>query len=137
MQSQLNALEAHVRTLTRDVEKLRRQGEARDKRQQAIIDNQRKTHQLLECLITNMESNKQQNIQTSTPTEITDDESIPQQYQIETDELRMLKNDTSGPGNLAAHLVQRLFPELFGETNLRFHYNWTGGGNLKKGVMCS
>jgi len=44
----------------------------------------------------------------------------------------MFVHEANSAGHLAAILVRRLFPELFGSANLRFSYNWYGGWLRKK-----
>ncbi|KAK3093361.1 hypothetical protein FSP39_014551 [Pinctada imbricata] len=39
-----------------------------------------------------------------------------------------MKRCSLNPGNFAVKIVERLFPELFGEDNLRFQFSYNGGG---------
>lgn len=57
---------------------------------------------------------------------------IPDAYHINNDELISFEQSTKGPGNFAARLTKRFFPELFGNDNLQFWYNWYGGGKHAK-----
>lgn len=58
---------------------------------------------------------------------------IPDEYAISESELRNMESRNGG--NFAVHLTRRLWPELFGEGNIRFNYNWYGGGQLNKEEM--
>lgn len=51
---------------------------------------------------------------------------------ISEEEVRQIFRRSNNPGLFAAHLTQRLFPELFTDANLRHHYNFYGGGTLNK-----
>ncbi|XP_062592664.1 uncharacterized protein LOC134254135 [Saccostrea cucullata] len=57
---------------------------------------------------------------------------IPEEFQIPDAELREILRDSRNSGNFAVNLCRKLFPELYGEGNLRFDYNWFGGGKLGK-----
>ncbi|XP_053388739.1 BEN domain-containing protein 3-like [Mercenaria mercenaria] len=63
-------------------------------------------------------------------------QSVPSEYSISEEELASIKRDSKGAGNFGAQLVKRLFPELFGPTNLRHQYNWFGGGVKSKQELC-
>lgn len=64
----------------------------------------------------------------STPTA----EGIPPEFRIDDSELRVLVRESRNAGNFAVNLTRKLFPELFGEGQLRYEYNWYGGGKLAK-----
>ena len=69
------------------------------------------------------------------PVDLTDSaglDGIPEMYHIPANQLSSLESRTKGPGNYAAHITKLLFPELFGVDNLRFWYNWFGGGKHGK-----
>ncbi|XP_061192786.1 uncharacterized protein LOC133200997 [Saccostrea echinata] len=57
---------------------------------------------------------------------------IPEEYKLEDSELRQIVRDSRNAGNFAVILSRRLWPELFGEGNLCFQYNWYGGGKHNK-----
>ncbi|XP_061185032.1 uncharacterized protein LOC133193061 [Saccostrea echinata] len=57
---------------------------------------------------------------------------IPEEYKFEDSELRQIVRDSRNAGNFAVNLSRRLLPELYGEGNLRFQYNWYGGGKHNK-----
>ena len=65
----------------------------------------------------------------------TDPSGIPEEYAISEPELRSMVRDSRNGGNFAVNLTRKLWPELFGEGNLRFNYNWYGGGQLNKQEM--
>ena len=52
---------------------------------------------------------------------------IPEEYEMEDSELRRIMRDSRNAGNFAVNISRRLWPELFGEGDLRFQYNWYGG----------
>ena len=64
-----------------------------------------------------------------------DTSGIPEEYAISEPELRSMVRDSRNGGNFAVNLTRKLWPELFGEGNLRFNYNWYGGGQLNKQEM--
>jgi len=70
------------------------------------------------------------------PVDLTDNsaglDGIPEMYHIPANQLLSLESRTKGAGNFAAHITKWLFPELFGVDNLRFWYNWFGGGKHGK-----
>ena len=53
---------------------------------------------------------------------------IPEEYETEDSEFRRFMRDSRNAGNFAVNISRRLWPELFGEGDLRFQYNWYGGG---------
>jgi hypothetical protein len=57
---------------------------------------------------------------------------IPVQYRLSVDELHGINESAQGKGNFAKLVVERLFPELFGPDNLRWLYNYNGGGARAK-----
>lgn len=57
---------------------------------------------------------------------------IPEEFQLEDSYLRKTLRESRNSGNFAVNLTRRLFPELFGEGQLRFEYNWYGGGKHTK-----
>jgi hypothetical protein len=59
-------------------------------------------------------------------------EDIPEEYQITESMLRDIQQDSRNAGNFAVNLTKKLWPELFGEGNLRWMYNWYGGGKHNK-----
>ncbi|XP_060570938.1 uncharacterized protein LOC132729236 [Ruditapes philippinarum] len=59
-------------------------------------------------------------------------EGLPEELIINEEELRQVHRDSNNAGHFAALLVKKLFPELYGPTNLRLNYNWYGGGQKKK-----
>lgn len=59
-------------------------------------------------------------------------ENIPEKYCIPDEELTEMNRECKSAGNFGGHLVKLLFPELFGPNNLKFFYNWNGGGKLMK-----
>ena len=60
---------------------------------------------------------------------------IPEEYTISEPELRSMVRESRNGGNFAVNLTWKLWPELFGEGNLCFNYNWYGGGQLNKQKM--
>lgn len=57
---------------------------------------------------------------------------LPEEYAIGDEELRQIVRDSRNAGNLAVNLCRKLWPELYGEGNLQFSYNWYGGGKHNK-----
>ncbi|CAG2201051.1 unnamed protein product [Mytilus edulis] len=57
---------------------------------------------------------------------------IPDLYNIPNEELTRIKVSAKSSGNFAAALTKRFFPELYGMDNLRYFYNWNGGGKHGK-----
>lgn len=57
---------------------------------------------------------------------------IPEEHAIGDEELRQIVRDSRNAGNFAVNLCRKLWPELYGEGNLRFSYNWYGGGKHNK-----
>lgn len=57
---------------------------------------------------------------------------IPEEFQLEDSYLRKTLREYRNSGNFAVNLTRRLFPELFSEGQLRFDYNWYGGGKHTK-----
>jgi len=47
-------------------------------------------------------------------------------------EVRQIFRQSSNPALFAAHLTQRVFPELFTDANQKHHFNFYGGGALNK-----
>lgn len=126
---------------SRDIEKLRRQGESQTRLLNEILSNQHKQQQMLELLLSKMSEIQDNATQVpGVPVAIShpdiDEETVPSDYAIDSDVLREMARESSSAGNFAAHLMQKLFPELFGVANLRFQYNWYGGGVLKKKELC-
>lgn len=64
----------------------------------------------------------------STPTT----EGIPAEFRIDDTQLRVLVRESRNAGNFTVNITRKLFPELFGEGQLRLEYNWYGGGKLSK-----
>ncbi|KAH3891479.1 hypothetical protein DPMN_015581 [Dreissena polymorpha] len=54
---------------------------------------------------------------------------------LSDEEVRMIRQASHGPGNFAARLTKRLYPELFTAANVRLHYNYHGGGRDKKQAL--
>ncbi|XP_065939450.1 putative uncharacterized protein DDB_G0290521 [Magallana gigas] len=67
-----------------------------------------------------------------TPSSTPTDEGIPPEFKIDDSELRVHVRESRNAGNFAVNLTRKLFPELFGEGQLRYEYNWYGGGKLEK-----
>ncbi|XP_052226460.1 zonadhesin-like [Dreissena polymorpha] len=57
---------------------------------------------------------------------------IPSHAMLSDDEVRLIHQASNGAMNFAAHLTQRLFPELFTASMIRLHYNYHGGRKDKK-----
>jgi hypothetical protein len=57
---------------------------------------------------------------------------IPEDFHLDESSLRKLLRESRNAGNFAVILIRKLFPELFGEGDLRFQYNWYGGGKHAK-----
>ncbi|CAC5384752.1 unnamed protein product [Mytilus coruscus] len=57
---------------------------------------------------------------------------IPDMYNLSNEELTRIKVSAKSAGNFAAALTKRFFPELYGMDNLRYFYNWNGGGKHSK-----
>ncbi|CAC5377373.1 unnamed protein product [Mytilus coruscus] len=57
---------------------------------------------------------------------------IPDLYNLPNEELTRIKISAKSAGNFAAALTKRFFPELYGMDNLRYFYNWNGGGKHGK-----
>ncbi|XP_045215634.1 uncharacterized protein LOC123565947 isoform X2 [Mercenaria mercenaria] len=134
LQSNLLALEASVRSMAAEQINLRKLFEAERRERREMEGEVKVMRALLESIACKLED---MNINNNTvrPTS-TDDQEVPAQHHIPIEDLRDLHKASSGPGNMAAHLVQRLYPELFGVTNLRYMYSWNGGGNLNKKELC-
>ncbi|VDH89900.1 Hypothetical predicted protein [Mytilus galloprovincialis] len=69
------------------------------------------------------------------PAAVVDDQqvpAIPDLYNIPNEELTRIKVSAKSSGNFAAALTKRFFPELYGMDNLRYFYNWNGGGKHGK-----
>nr|XP_022310997.1 BEN domain-containing protein 3-like [Crassostrea virginica] len=64
-----------------------------------------------------------------------DPSGITEEYTISEPELRSRVRDSRNGGKFAVNLTRKLWPELFGEGNLRFNYSWYGGGQLNKQEM--
>ncbi|KAK3100225.1 hypothetical protein FSP39_016541, partial [Pinctada imbricata] len=62
-------------------------------------------------------------------------DSVPSEFRISIEELCDIYKCTNRAGNMASHLVKRLFPELFGPAQLRFQYNWYGNGETQEGTI--
>ncbi|XP_045164099.2 uncharacterized protein LOC123528448 [Mercenaria mercenaria] len=131
----LQGIDAAQGSLMKEVEKLKKQGEATSRKYNEIIDNQRAIRKLLERLVA----------QGSVPSGITEtaeaaqdlrSDGIPDHYTIDEGVLQQMVADSHCPGNFAGKLVLRFFPELFGIGNLRFQYNWYDGGKLQKSELC-
>lgn len=60
---------------------------------------------------------------------------IPEEFQLEESYLRKTLRESRNSGNFAVNLTRRLFPELFGEGQLRFEYNWYEGGKHPKNEL--
>lgn len=84
---------------------------------------------MIETLLKNQE--RSQTVQSTTTTSTTES-GIAEQYTLSHEELRSIYQASSGPGNFAAHLTSRLFPELFGASQLKHEFNWKGGGKNHK-----
>ncbi|KAL3858052.1 hypothetical protein ACJMK2_012668 [Sinanodonta woodiana] len=57
---------------------------------------------------------------------------VPLEYKMSMRFLEKLKSQSSGPGNFAVKISERLYPELFTAENLRLKYSYFGGGVLNK-----
>lgn len=57
---------------------------------------------------------------------------IPASYRLPAATLVKEYNNTSGPRNFAKHILVLLYPELFGNDNLRKFYSYNGGGSRDK-----
>ncbi|XP_061196008.1 uncharacterized protein LOC133204293 [Saccostrea echinata] len=57
---------------------------------------------------------------------------VPEEYQLPDTVLRDMIKESRNAGNFAVNLTRKIFPELYGEGNLRMEYNWYGGGKLSK-----
>ncbi|CAC5392036.1 unnamed protein product [Mytilus coruscus] len=69
------------------------------------------------------------------PAAVVDDQqvpAIPDLYNLPNEELTRIKISAKSAGNFAAALTKRFFPELYGMDNLRYFYNWNGGGKHGK-----
>ncbi|CAC5392040.1 unnamed protein product [Mytilus coruscus] len=69
------------------------------------------------------------------PAAVVDDQQvpvIPDLYNLPNEELTRIKISAKSTGNFAAALTKRFFPELYGMDNLRYFYNWNGGGKHGK-----
>lgn len=51
---------------------------------------------------------------------------IPEEYAISVETLRQIVSDFRNADNFAVNLCKKLWPELYGEGNLQFSYNWYG-----------
>ena len=72
---------------------------------------------------------------TSTPTttdEVTSSQDLPTDGPLSEDDVRRIHMEANNAGHFACILTMRLFPELFGPTNLRVLYNWNGNGHRNK-----
>ncbi|KAH3713871.1 hypothetical protein DPMN_073677 [Dreissena polymorpha] len=58
--------------------------------------------------------------------------SIMKHTMLSKDEVRLIHQSSNGAGNFAAHMTQRLLPELFTDSNIHQHYNYHGIGRDKK-----
>lgn len=56
---------------------------------------------------------------------------IPDIYTIAPTDITSMMESAKSCGNFAAALTKRFSPELFGHENLRYFYNWNGGGPQK------
>jgi len=54
---------------------------------------------------------------------------------VSDEELRAIRAVSANPGNFADKLVQRIFPELFTDANIRGHFNYNGGGHNRKQAL--
>ncbi|XP_052213213.1 uncharacterized protein LOC127832082 [Dreissena polymorpha] len=129
MCSQLLSMEASMRSMAAEVEKLRKLREA-DRRE--IEENramQMRMLGMIETLLKNQE--RSQTVPPPTTTSTTES-GIAEQYTLSHEELRSIHQASLGPGNFAAHLTSGLFPELFGVSQLKHEFNWKGGGKNHK-----
>lgn len=131
----LQSIDAAQSAMAKDIDKLKRQGESTTRKLTEIIENQRIIKEFLERLVVNTSVATPSVTQVTTEGEMTT-EDVPPQYVIEDCVLRQLHKESSGAGNFASKLVLQLFPELFGVGNIRFQYNWYGGGKLQKTELC-
>lgn len=117
--------------MAKEIEKLRKQGEASSRMQQEQKGMIRQLHLMLEQLL----AHQAQNSSPSGPlmSDIATENST---YALDETKLETIKRSGANAGNFAAKLVVEMFPELFGLTNLRLRYNWYGGGNRQKGELC-
>ncbi|KAH3713828.1 hypothetical protein DPMN_073629 [Dreissena polymorpha] len=58
--------------------------------------------------------------------------SIMRHTMLSKDEVHLIHQSSNGTGNFAAHMTQRLLPELFTDSNIRQHYNYHDSGRDKK-----
>ncbi|KAH3733912.1 hypothetical protein DPMN_040351 [Dreissena polymorpha] len=66
---------------------------------------------------------------TSVPAPCPESEAIASNAYLSNEEARLIRQSSNGAGNFAAHLTQRLYPELFTAANVRLHFNYHGGGS--------
>jgi hypothetical protein len=66
------------------------------------------------------------------PADSSTQQGIPEEFQIEDSNLRKLMRESRNAGNFAVNLTRKMFPELFSEGDVRFGYNWYGGGKHAK-----
>ncbi|KAJ8317119.1 hypothetical protein KUTeg_005023 [Tegillarca granosa] len=57
---------------------------------------------------------------------------IPAPYRLDPSVVNRIKTQSSGPGNFAKNLTEKLFPELFDENLRRLNYSFFGGGIRNK-----
>jgi hypothetical protein len=136
MISRLNAMEESVRKLSKRADDLQK---GQEKCSRAVFESMsvlnaiKKNQDVIISLLT-----KQSNVEQHIPLQdTTSDRNIPEQFEIRDDTLREIKSQSLGPGNFAAKLTKKLFPELFCSENLRMLYSWVGGGVLNKKELCA
>ena len=111
-----------------------------DKRQlcqlvQAVQANQRQTTEELAVvrkLLTTMSSSARAVATVPTPeAPMATPDTLPD-VGLSEEEVRQIFRRSSNPGLFAAHLTQRVFPELFTDAQQKHHFNFYGGGTLNK-----
>jgi hypothetical protein len=144
MLTTLTSVEMTLRGMCREIEKLRQQGEVREKQMNEMKDEIQSMHRKIDemraqctCGVVNKLTATQTAYEgaENIPLHVSACSSaaqLPDNIGLEPAILDALHRSSFNAGHFACKLTQRLFPELFGVDNLRLQFNWHGGGNKDK-----
>ncbi|KAH3714649.1 hypothetical protein DPMN_057338 [Dreissena polymorpha] len=128
MSSHILSIEASLRSLAAEQERLRKKREAARREIEENRDMTRSMMTMNETLV----KNQKRSVQPPNPTATTVSGVVAAEHTLSPEELRNLLQESSGSGNFAAHLTSRLYPELFGMSQLKHEFNWHCGATATR-----